>query len=77
MREVLLEHRPPQTPVVLGRDVGGPTESVRVTTLGELEPDEVDMRTLLIIGSSTTTTFDTPEGTRVFTSRRYGSVESR
>ena len=77
MREVLLEHRPPQTPVVLGRDVGGPTESVRVTTLGELEPDEVDMRTLLIIGSSTTTTFDTPEGTRVFTSRRYGSADSR
>ncbi|MFD4459931.1 precorrin-3B C(17)-methyltransferase [Nocardia sp. NPDC058480] len=77
MREVLLEHRPPQTPVVLGRDVGGPTESVRVTTLGELDPDEVDMRTLLIIGSSTTTTFDTPEGTRVFTSRRYGSVPSR
>ncbi|WP_410872545.1 precorrin-3B C(17)-methyltransferase [Nocardia sp. A7] len=77
MRDVLLEHRPPQTPVVLGRDVGGPTESVRVTTLGELDPDEVDMRTLLIIGSSTTTAFDTPEGTRVFTSRRYGSVPSR
>ncbi|MFD3460079.1 precorrin-3B C(17)-methyltransferase [Nocardia fluminea] len=77
MREVLLEHRPPHTPVVLGRDVGGPTESVRVTTLGALDPDEVDMRTLLIIGSSTTTTFDTPEGTRVFTSRRYGSVPSR
>ncbi|MFD6396351.1 precorrin-3B C(17)-methyltransferase [Nocardia sp. NPDC060249] len=77
MRDVLLEHRPPHTPVVLGRDVGGPTESVRVITLGELDPDEVDMRTLLIIGSSTTTMFDTPEGTRVFTSRRYGSVPSR
>ncbi|MFD3702302.1 precorrin-3B C(17)-methyltransferase [Nocardia sp. NPDC058658] len=74
MRDVLLEHRKPDTPVVLGRDVGGPTESVRVTTLGELDPDEVDMRTLLIIGASTTTTFDTPEGTRVFTSRRYGSA---
>ncbi|MBC7303700.1 MAG: precorrin-3B C(17)-methyltransferase [Nocardia sp.] len=73
MREVLLEHRPPHTPVVLGRDVGGPTESVRVSTLGELDPDEVDMRTLLIIGSSTTTAFDTPAGTRVFTSRRYGT----
>ncbi|MGY0499768.1 precorrin-3B C(17)-methyltransferase [Nocardia sp. FBN12] len=73
MRDVLLEHRPPQTPVVLGRDVGGPTETVRVITLGELDPDEVDMRTLLIIGSSTTTAFDTPDGTRVFTSRRYGT----
>lgn len=73
MREVLLAHRAPETPVVLGRDVGGPAESVRVITLGELDPDEVDMRTLLIIGSSTTAAFATPEGTRVFTSRRYGT----
>ncbi|KAF0847142.1 precorrin-3B C(17)-methyltransferase [Nocardia caishijiensis] len=71
MREILLVHRDPETPVVLGRDVGGPTESVRVVTLAELNPDEVDMRTLLIIGASTTTAFDTPEGTRVFTARRY------
>ncbi|MGW6424492.1 precorrin-3B C(17)-methyltransferase [Nocardia sp. NPDC055053] len=75
MREVLLAHRPPETPVVLGRDVGGPTESVRVVTLGELDPDEVDMRTLLIIGASTTTAFDTAEGTRVFTARRYATGE--
>lgn len=73
MREVLLAHRAPETPVVLGRDVGGPTESVRVTTLADLDPDEVDMRTLLIIGASTTTAFDTPAGTRVYTARRYGS----
>lgn len=75
MRDVLLAHRPPETPVVLGRDVGGPTESVRVITLGALDPDEVDMRTLLIIGASTTTAFDTAEGTRVFTARRYGTGE--
>jgi precorrin-2 C20-methyltransferase/precorrin-3B C17-methyltransferase len=74
MRDVLLAHRAPETPVVLGRDVGGPTESVRVITLGELDPDEVDMRTLLIIGSSTTAAFQTREGTRVFTSRRYGTT---
>ncbi|MFC4128608.1 precorrin-3B C(17)-methyltransferase [Nocardia rhizosphaerae] len=72
MRELLLAHRAPETPVVLGRDVGGPTESVRVTSLGELDASEVDMRTLLIIGASTTTAFDTADGTRVFTSRRYG-----
>ncbi|MEU4595589.1 precorrin-3B C(17)-methyltransferase [Nocardia sp. NPDC023988] len=71
MRDILLTHRDPETPVVLGRDVGGPTESVRVVTLADLNPDEVDMRTLLIIGASTTTAFDTPEGTRVFTARRY------
>lgn len=74
LRELVLEHRGPDTPVVLGRDVGGPAESVHVTTLAELNPDEVDMRTLLIIGASTTATVETPHGTRVFTSRRYGQA---
>ncbi|APA99084.1 precorrin-3B C(17)-methyltransferase [Nocardia seriolae] len=72
MRELVLEHRKPETPVVIGRDVGGPTESVRVVTLAELDPAEVDMRTLLIVGASTTTVFDAAGGPRVFTSRRYG-----
>ncbi|WP_405495696.1 precorrin-3B C(17)-methyltransferase [Nocardia sp. NBC_00511] len=71
MRELVLEHRKPETPVVIGRDVGGPTESVRVVTLGELDPEQVDMRTLLIVGASTTTVFDAAGGPRVFTSRRY------
>lgn len=71
MRELLLEHRAPDTPVVLGRDVGGPGESVRVVTLDELDPTEVDMRTLLIIGASTTSVVETEDGPRVFTSRRY------
>ncbi|MBF6204282.1 precorrin-3B C(17)-methyltransferase [Streptomyces gardneri] len=72
MRDLLLEHRKPDTPVVVGRDVGGPTESVRVVQLGDLDPDEVDMRTLLIIGASTTTALETDQGIRVYTSRRYG-----
>ncbi|MBH0779709.1 precorrin-3B C(17)-methyltransferase [Nocardia bovistercoris] len=71
MREVLLEHRKPDTPVVIGRDVGGPTESVRVVTLAALEPSEVDMRTLLIVGASTTAHVETEDGPRVYTSRRY------
>ncbi|MEU0544765.1 precorrin-3B C(17)-methyltransferase [Nocardia sp. NPDC005978] len=72
MKDLLLEHRKPETPVILGRDVGGPAESVRVVTLAELDPDEVDMRTLLIVGASTTTVFEAANGPRVFTSRRYG-----
>ncbi|WP_062990896.1 precorrin-3B C(17)-methyltransferase [Nocardia anaemiae] len=71
MRDVLLEHRKPDTPVVFGRDVGGPTESVRVVTLAELDPAEVDMRTLLIIGASTTAVIESEQGARVYTSRRY------
>ncbi|WP_255954652.1 precorrin-2 C(20)-methyltransferase [Streptomyces odontomachi] len=53
-RELLLEHRAPDTPVVVARDVGGPGERVRVVRLADLDPAEVDMRTLLIVGSSQT-----------------------
>lgn len=53
-REVLLEHRSPDTPVVVARDVGGPGERVRTLPLAELAPEDVDMRTILLIGSSQT-----------------------
>nr|WP_214324700.1 precorrin-2 C(20)-methyltransferase [Nonomuraea sediminis] len=67
-RDLLLEHRGPETPVVVGRDVGGPEESLTVTTLGELDPARVDMRCLLIVGSSTTRVTGTGQ---VYTPRRY------
>jgi precorrin-2 C20-methyltransferase/precorrin-3B C17-methyltransferase len=66
-REVLLRHRVPGTPVVVARDIGGPEESVRVTTLGELDPATVDMRCLLIVGSSRTRV----TGGQVWTPRTY------
>ncbi|MGW4379900.1 precorrin-2 C(20)-methyltransferase [Kitasatospora sp. NPDC004531] len=53
-RDLLLEYRDPATPVVMARDVGGPTERVRTVALAELDPAEVDMRTLLLIGSTQT-----------------------
>jgi len=53
---VLREHRAATTPVVVARAVGSEAETVTVTTLGEFDAGVVDMRTLLIVGSSTTTT---------------------
>ncbi|MEV8377930.1 precorrin-2 C(20)-methyltransferase [Kribbella sp. NPDC056861] len=70
-RDLLLEHRAPTTPVVIGRDVGGLNESITVTTLAELDPAQVDMRCLLLIGSSQTRTADRDGGQLVFTPRRY------
>ncbi|MEU5052772.1 precorrin-2 C(20)-methyltransferase [Streptomyces sp. NPDC021096] len=73
-RELLLEYRTPDTPVVLGRDVGGPEESVRIVRLGELDPDQVDMRTILIVGSTQTRAVRRGEGDGeeiVWTPRRY------
>jgi precorrin-2 C20-methyltransferase/precorrin-3B C17-methyltransferase len=68
--EVLRRHRADTTPVVVARAVGAPEESVSVTTLGDLDLDVVDMRTLLIVGSSTTRTI-AGEPPRVYTPRRY------
>jgi precorrin-2 C20-methyltransferase/precorrin-3B C17-methyltransferase len=70
-RKLFLEHRDPTTPVVVGRDVGGPTEQVTVTTLADLDPDTIDMRTLLIVGSSTTQAHVRKGRDIVFTPRRY------
>ncbi|HEX9500007.1 MAG TPA: precorrin-3B C(17)-methyltransferase, partial [Mycobacterium sp.] len=67
MRDLLLAHRDPGTPVVIGRDVSGPREEVKVVRLADLDPADVDMRCLLIIGSSQTQWYDD----RVFTPRRY------
>jgi precorrin-2 C20-methyltransferase / precorrin-3B C17-methyltransferase len=70
-RDLLLKHRGPDTPVVIGRDVGGQEESVRVVRLTDLEPSDVDMRCLLLVGSSMTRVEDR-EGSRVvFTPRTY------
>jgi precorrin-2 C20-methyltransferase/precorrin-3B C17-methyltransferase len=71
--EVLRGHRAPQTPVVVARAVGAPEEAVTITTLDAVDVDAVDMRTLLIIGSSTTRVIAgrNGDGPRVYTPRSY------
>jgi precorrin-2 C20-methyltransferase/precorrin-3B C17-methyltransferase len=71
-RDLLLEHRGPDTPVVIGRDVGGAAEQITTTTLGALDPARVDMRCLLIVGSSATRLVARGDGsTVVLTPRRH------
>ena len=71
-RSVLLRHRAPETPVVVARAVGSGEEAVTVTTLGGLDAAVVDMRTLLIVGSSTTRVIaNGAQPPRVYTPRRY------
>lgn len=71
--EIVAQHRTAQTPVVLGRDIGRPGQTLRTTTLGELSADQVDMRTMVLIGSSTTCTFPRASGGDwVYTPRWYG-----
>lgn len=53
-KEILLEVRSADAVVVVGRDVGRADEALSVTTLGDLDPDTIDMKSLLIVGSSAT-----------------------
>ena len=66
--EILRSHRDGATPVVVARAVGSPDETVGVTTLAGVDLGAVDMRTLLIVGSSTTRV---TAGGAVYTPRRY------
>lgn len=76
MRDLLLEHRDPGTPVVIGRDVAGPDETVKVVRLADLDQADIDMRCLLIIGSSQTQWYSASDGgvDRVFTPRYYPHI---
>lgn len=67
----LLARRAPETVVIQARDVGRPAEAITVTTLGALDLDSVDMRTLLLVGSSQTRVFAALGRQFVYTPRSY------
>ena len=46
-KQILLKHRPPTTPVTLARQLGRAEESRELTSLERLEPESVDMLTLV------------------------------
>ncbi|EJM99337.1 precorrin-3B C(17)-methyltransferase [Phyllobacterium sp. YR531] len=72
--ELLRQHRKPDTPVVLGRDIGRPAETLRTIRLGDLTPEQVDMRTVVVVGSSLTRSFPKAGGGDwTYTPRWYGT----
>lgn len=73
--EILRGVRAPDTVVALARSVGRAGEETIITTLGELDPELVDMRALVIIGSSQTRAFTRGDGrVWVYTPRTYPGV---
>ncbi len=70
--DIVRAHRAADTVVVLGRDIGRPGATLVTTTLGALRSDQVDMRTMVIVGSSTTRRFAIDGGREwVYTPRWY------
>ena len=70
-QELLLEHRPGTTPVVLARQLGRDEEVVSLHQLASLPIDQVDMLTLVLIGNSSSRV----EGGRMVTPRGYPGAE--
>ena len=70
--DLLRRHRADTTPVVLGREIGRPGKSLAVTTIGAVRAAQVDMRTVVIVGSSQTRTVKRADGgVWVYTPRSY------
>lgn len=76
-REILLEHRPAGTPVVLAASLGRPEETITLRRLDELDVDEVDMLTLVMVGSSQSRVAGLGAGPKVYTPRGYAAKLSR
>ena len=70
-RDILLQHRPADTPVLLASSLGRPEEEVRYRRLADLQVDEVDMLTVVLVGSSHSKLAQLGEGSRMYTPRGY------
>ncbi len=70
-RDILLQHRPADTPVMLATSLGRPEENLRYRRLDALDVDEVDMLTVVLVGSSNSKLAQLGEGPRMYTPRGY------
>ena len=52
LQELFLKHRAANTPVGYVRQAGREEQEIKVTTLGDFDPEDVDMFTVILIGNS-------------------------
>ena len=52
LQELFLQERSADTPIGYVRQAGRPEQEVKVTTLGDFDPEDVDMFTVVLIGNS-------------------------
>jgi cobalt-precorrin 5A hydrolase/precorrin-3B C17-methyltransferase len=69
---ILKNHRPPDTPVIIASNLGRIEENVRIVKFADFNPDDVDMLTLVMVGSSQSKSFARSDGkTYAYTPRGY------
>ena len=76
-RDIFLNARPADTPVVIARNLGRADESVTLTTLSDFDPDAVDMLTIVILGGADTKIIQRGAKRWTYTPRGYGVTEGR
>ena len=76
-KRIFLDHRPPETPVVIGSNLGRPDERVRIVELAAFDPEEIDMLTIVIIGATTSKSFPRAAGPVAYTPRGYAAKGAR
>lgn len=72
---ILREHRPASTPVIIAASLGRDDERISTVTLAEFDTAQVDMLTVVIVGSSTTRRIGRADPARVYTPRGYEAKE--
>jgi cobalt-precorrin 5A hydrolase / precorrin-3B C17-methyltransferase len=69
---ILKDHRMADTPVVIASNLGRPTEKTKIVNFADFDPNEVDMLTLVMVGSSQSKSFMRGDGkTYAYTPRGY------
>ena len=70
-RDILISYRGGDVPVLLASNLGRPEEQIKFRTLGSLVVDEVDMLTVVMVGSSASKMLNLGRGKAVYTPRGY------
>ena len=69
---ILKDHRPPDTPVIIASNLGRAGEKVTIVKFADFNPDNVDMLTLVMVGSSQSKSVRRGDGkTYAYTPRGY------
>ena len=71
--QTLSAHRPPDTPVVLARSLGRAEEDLQIRRLDNVSVEDVDMMTVVIVGSKHSQTVHVGGRKRIFTPRGYAN----
>jgi len=70
-RDILLEYRPAETPVLIGRQLSREDENITFTTLAELDAKQVDMFTMVTVGNSESKQIAYQDKQWIYTPRGY------